>query len=363
MPQPSPPPTRHTHTDTDTDTDTILRGWLALCCLLVAGMILLGGSVRLLGAGLSMVEWQPLIGAIPPLSPGGWQAVFADYQQYPEFQHNPSLTLAEFKFIFWLEYFHRLGGRILAVVFLLPLVFFGWRGRISLPLAGALGGVFVLGAIQGVVGWYMVQSGLVHEPSVSQYRLVVHLLIAVGIYGYLLHIVCGLSSTQTTRGPRPMMMPPKPWLGLATLVAVVMMIGSGGLVAGTRAGLIFATFPKMGEHWLPAQLLSLTPLWKNLFENPITIQFTHRLMAATVCGLIIAYAYQLYRHHTARARWLAGAMLLAIGVQLGLGIATLLAGVPWYLGVAHQGGALVVLSVVIVALGGRGGAPRLADRA
>lgn len=313
--------------------------WLGILAALVFCMVLLGGAVRLTGSGLSMVDWRPIMGVVPPISGNQWMQAFDAYKQFPEFRfRNSHFNLGEFKFIFWMEYAHRLLGRVLGIVFIVPFFWFLYHRRIPGPLQPRLWALLGLGALQGLIGWYMVQSGLVDNPAVSQYRLALHLLIAVIIYAYLLRLIIGLRADAQqlhAMGLRD----------ITVIALILLMIGSGALVAGTHAGHIFNTYPKMGESWIPAQLFVLTPAWRNFFENTVTIQFIHRNLAILVVVAVLYYGSQL-RSKTSGNRIF---MVLAftVIVQAALGISTLLLRVPPVLGVAHQAGALVLLSAVV----------------
>lgn len=320
--------------------------WLAICCLMVYCMIMIGGITRLTQSGLSMVSWEPIMGAIPPLSEADWQQAFSDYQQFPEYQAvNRGMTLGEFKGIFWWEYIHRLLGRLIGVVFFIPMVFFAFTGRLKQSLLPACVGLFVLGGLQGLMGWYMVKSGLVNDPHVSQYRLVAHLSLAVLIYGLMVWLLASQNKTPTTlpgqyRGKG---------CGLSRLVIVLvgLMIVSGGFMAGTHAGHIFNTFPKMGDNWIPGQLMALSPWWRNFFENTVTIQFQHRIQAAITLACIAWFylSMQSVPKSTTRTglNWLMGLALL----QISLGITTLVLKVPVQVAAMHQGGAILLLTAAI----------------
>ncbi len=331
-------------------TRTLVVVWLGLCCVLVFLMVLLGGAVRLTGSGLSMVDWQPIMGVLPPLHETAWRGVFEQYQQFPEFKIvNAHISLAQFKFIYLMEYAHRILGRLIGLVFFLPFIVFVISGKLGSALLFRLSLLFIMGAVQGGVGWYMVQSGLIDNPQVSQYRLVLHLLIAVIIYAYMVRIWAGLLPILHIDAPQIEK------FGIVVVGVILLMIASGGFVAGTHAGFIANTFPKMNGEWIPAQIGALTPIWLNLFENPLAIQFFHRLMAVLVLGLVVIYALMLIARKRSgkrsKQRVLTGVgLLIVIVCQVGLGIATLLSGVSVVLGIAHQAGALILLSVVVIAV-------------
>lgn len=317
--------------------------WLIVCCTLVFAMVVLGGVTRLTRSGLSIVEWQPIVGTLPPLTDAQWEATFAKYRQTPEYlKVNLGMSLAEFKSIFWVEYAHRLLGRTIGLAFLLPFLYFLARRRIERRLAPKLVALFVLGGLQGALGWYMVASGLVDNPHVSPYRLTAHLGLAVLIYGYMLWIVFDLARGAPAAG---MDSGVRRYAWVYTALVFVMIL-SGGFVAGTRAGFAFNTFPLMNGAWVPPGALALEPWWRNPFENVATVQFDHRLIAymliAAGIGLWLAV-----RRRAAGAQTAATLLLAALALQVLLGITTLLWVVPIPLAAAHQAGALIVFSAAL----------------
>jgi cytochrome c oxidase assembly protein subunit 15 len=317
--------------------------WLLLCCAMIFAMVVIGGITRLTESGLSMVEWRPLIGWLPPLSDGAWQDVFAKYQATPQFQKvNAAMTLAEFKTIFWWEYVHRVWGRLIGVVFLLPFLWFLVRRRFDRALAPKLAVIFVLGALQGALGWYMVKSGLVDRPEVSQYRLTAHLGLAVLIYGVILWVALGLLVRNgAPRGPSPR------WSRALVVVIFVTML-SGGFVAGLDAGLAYNTFPLMDGRLVPAGYLAFRPSWTNPFENVASVQFDHRVLALATLAAVLAFWAGARRVGIAgRARRIADGMAVMACIQVGLGISTLLLYVPIPVAAAHQAGALVLFTLAV----------------
>jgi len=340
--------------------------WLSVCAIMVAVMVMLGGAVRLTGSGLSMVDWQPIMGVIPPIGDTGWQAAFDQYKQFPEYKlTKQGMSIAEFRFIFYMEYIHRILGRLLGLVFILPFVFFLFRGGLDGGLKARLLLLLLLGGCQGLMGWYMVQSGLVDNPYVSHYRLTAHLLLAVIIFGFMVRLLTRLS--MCVRPANKIPTPGKKFSGIAglTVVAVLVMIATGGMVAGTRAGFIYNSWPKMGVEWIPDMVLAMDPWWKNFFENAIAIQFLHRWFAIAVAGLVILSGYQILRNDSRPlVHFLVIASFAAISVQVVLGITTLIYKVPVVLGVLHQGGALLVLASVIALQAARGiaGSPKGRER-
>jgi heme a synthase len=320
--------------------------WLIACCALVFAMVVVGGITRLTHSGLSIVEWQPIVGAVPPLDDDSWQDAFRKYRQTPEFREvNSQMDLAGFKRIFWWEYAHRLLGRVIGAAFLLPLLWFAARGRIGRALAWRLAAIFALGGLQGAMGWYMVQSGLVDDPRVSQYRLAAHLAIALLIYAAMLWIALDLlfpRERAPARGPRAFA------FALAALVYVMAI--SGSFVAGIRAGLAYNTFPLMGGHFVPPGMFVIEPWYLNFFGNIATVQFDHRLMG-WLLALLVPWFWLGVRRATApprRARLAADLLLGALALQLALGIATLLNAVPVPLAAAHQAGALLVFTAALL---------------
>jgi cytochrome c oxidase assembly protein subunit 15 len=338
----SPAPAAQTRTG-----DHAVAAWLLACCALVFAIVVVGGVTRLTHSGLSIVEWQPIVGAVPPLDEAGWQETFGKYKQTPEYRLvNPHMTLKGFKSIFWWEYVHRLLGRLIGAAFLLPLLWFALRGRIARALTWKFAVIFGLGALQGALGWYMVQSGLVDNPRVSQYRLTAHLGLAFLIYAAMLWIALDLlfpresRSGTVSRGLRR--------FGAALAVLIFVMVLSGGLVAGIRAGLAYNTFPLMNGRVIPPEIFSLEPWYLNFSSNMATVQFDHRLIA-WLLAFLVPWFWLRVRREAAPRRGKLGADLLvaALALQIALGIATLLLAVPIPLAAAHQAGALLVFSAAL----------------
>jgi len=326
-------------------TQRIVATWLLVCCGLVFAMVVLGGVTRLTGSGLSMVDWRPLMGWLPPIGDAEWQRVFALYQESPEFRSvNSHMDVHAFKSIFWLEYLHRLLGRTIGVVFLLPFVFFVIKGYIAKREWPKYLLMFILGGMQGVLGWYMVKSGLVDVPHVSQYRLTAHLVAAFLIFAYMFWVALSLLYPAGRDAVR------HPWFGRTVAVTglIAATIVSGGFVAGLKAGKIYNSFPMMGDHWLPPGLWSLRPAWKNLFDNAVTAQFDHRWLAVTT--LVVVAIYWLNARNASLPRPAAvgaNALLHTIILQVLLGISTLLLAVPVVLGALHQAVAMVLFTVAL----------------
>lgn len=322
------------------NSNSLLIGWwLAGCAMVVFLMIVVGGITRLTQSGLSMVEWQPLMGILPPLSEFQWREVFDLYKAFPEYQKvNAGMSLQEFKSIFWWEYGHRLLGRVIGLVYLLPLLVFLFKGMVPARWRLRLFGLFVLGGLQGLMGWYMVKSGLVDVPHVSQYRLTAHLGLALVIFGCMFWY-----ALDFLRGEQLHSKADRQYAGatIALIAIVFLMMLSGGFVAGTKAGFIMNTFPTMNGQWLPDGLTALSPGWRNLFENAVAVQFTHRVLALLVVLAVLSVFLLAGRQRfDSRAHW----VLIAMIVQLGLGISALLLVVPVALGAAHQAGAVVLFA-------------------
>ncbi len=323
-----------------------VAAWLLVCCALVFAIVVVGGVTRLTHSGLSIVEWQPIVGALPPLDETGWRETFGKYKQTPEYRIvNPGMSLDGFKRIFWWEYVHRLLGRLTGAVFFLPLLWFALRRRIPRALAWKLVGILALGAAQGALGWYMVQSGLVDDPRVSQYRLTAHLGIAFLIYAAMLWIALDLLFSRAGSDFRRLRR-----FAFALVALIFAMVLSGGLVAGIRAGLAYNTFPLMNERLIPREIFSLEPWYLNFSSNMATVQFDHRLIAWLLAFLVPWFWLQVRRAAAPpRAKLAAHLLLVALAVQIALGIATLLLAVPVPLAAAHQAGALLVFSAALFA--------------
>jgi cytochrome c oxidase assembly protein subunit 15 len=323
--------------------------WLLTCCALVFAMVVLGGVTRLTGSGLSMVEWEPIVGTVPPLSQTQWQDTYHKYQQTPEYRKkNLGMSLEEFKGIFWFEYAHRLLGRSIGMVFLLPFLYFLFMGRIEKPMAPKLITMFLLGGLQGALGWYMVASGLIDNPHVSQYRLTAHLAAAFLIYAYMFWVALGLLYPQREASAEL-----RPLRRFAHLVAglIALTVLSGGFVAGLKAGFAYNTFPLMDGHWLPPAYGLLEPAWKNIFENIPAVQFNHRLLALSSLALVIILWSKSHRYVLpSRARLGLNLLLAMTLAQVTLGISTLLLLVPIPLASAHQAGALVLFTLTLYTL-------------
>jgi cytochrome c oxidase assembly protein subunit 15 len=328
-----------------------VAAWLFVCCAVVFAIVVVGGVTRLTHSGLSITEWQPIVGSLPPLSAADWDTAFAKYQLTPEYQQvNKGMALAEFQRIFWWEYFHRLLGRVVGVVFLVPFLWFLVRRKIPAGYGARLGLIFVLGAAQGALGWYMVQSGLVDDPRVSQFRLTAHLGLAFLIFAAMFWTALSLrgSPAHAVRGTARAG-PALRYGSVAVAALVFVQVLSGGMVAGIHAGLAYNTFPLMNGAWVPAEILSLEPAWRNFFYNMATVQFDHRLLAWT-----LAFAVPVLWWNVARdtglprgARVGANLLLAMLAVQVALGVLTLVHGVPLPPAALHQAGALLLFAAAL----------------
>jgi cytochrome c oxidase assembly protein subunit 15 len=326
-----------------------VAAWLLACCVLVFAMIVVGGVTRLTHSGLSITEWQPIVGTLPPLTEQDWQQAFDKYRATPEYrQVNKGMSLEAFKGIFWWEYFHRLLGRLIGVAFLVPFLWFAVRRRIPPGFGWPLAGIFVLGGLQGAMGWYMVKSGLVDDPRVSQFRLTAHLGLAFVILGAMLWAALSLLFPRREAASTPGARSARRWaFGIVALVFA--MVLSGGFVAGIRAGFAYNTFPLMNGAWIPPEILMLEPAWKNFFWNMATVQFDHRVGAWLLFFLVPVLWWKLRTADgvPARAEHGGNALAAALAVQIALGIATLLLVVPLPLAALHQAGAVVVFALAL----------------
>jgi heme a synthase len=332
--------------DARPDSSRAVANWLLACCAMLFSIVVIGGVTRLTHSGLSITEWQPVVGILPPMSDAAWSDAFAKYRVTPEYvQVNHDMTLEAFKGIFWWEYVHRLLGRLIGAVFLLPLLWFAVRGKLPPALLPRLFLIFVLGGLQGALGWYMVKSGLVDDPRVSQLRLTAHLGLALLLFAAMLWTALSLLRPLEAVARKPLARP-------AALVAalVFVMALSGGLVAGTHAGLAYNTFPLMNGHIVPPDFMLLEPWYLNLINNLATVQFDHRMIAWLLAFLIPLLWWRATVTHgvTPAAKMAASVFLAVLLVQISLGIATLLLRVPVPLAAAHQAGAVVLFAAALV---------------
>ena len=327
-----------------------LAVWLFAVAAMIFAMIVLGGVTRLTQSGLSMVDWHPVTGWLPPLEQAEWDKVFTDYRQSPEYKKiNAGMSLDDFKSIFWYEYLHRLLGRLIGAVFFVPMVVFMIKGWIDRRLAPKIVGLFILGGLQGVLGWYLVKSGLVDRPDVSQYRLAAHLGLALVILAAMMWVALDLIS------PEPAGEPPGAasqtglrrgvW-GLLALISVTAL--SGAFVAGLDAGHSYNTFPLMGGALVPQGAFDLNPVYLNFFENIATVQFDHRILAISVLVLVGVFWWRAGGAALTRGQRRATLALAVVAVvQVGLGISTLVLVVPIPLAALHQAGAVTLLGVAV----------------
>lgn len=321
-----------------------LSVWLFIATVLVFLTVVVGGATRLTQSGLSMVRWEPVSGVVPPLTDADWQREFVAYQAHPEYQMvNRGMDLAEFKAIFLWEFAHRILGRLVGVVLAVPLIWWTLRRAIPTGYGRRLSGLVLLVALQGAIGWWMVASGLIDRPDVAHERLALHLITALALMVALLWTALdlwALAAGEDRAGRYPVR-----WLWPFMLLLFVQ-IAVGGLVAGLDAGRAFNTWPAMGDSWVPDRVTQLSPLWRNIVDNPATVQFVHRWLAAAVAVFALAIALGLWR---AGATMQAAALASAVGLQFVLGVLTLLHAVPVPLGVAHQAGAGLLLATTVLA--------------
>jgi cytochrome c oxidase assembly protein subunit 15 len=323
-----------------------VKWWLFSVAALIAIMVLVGGATRLTESGLSIVEWKPVTGALPPLTDAQWAQAFEGYKTIPQYRElNAGMSLAEFKTIFWWEWSHRLLGRVIGAVYLLPFLFFLWCGVLGGELKRRLWLIFGLGALQGAVGWWMVASGLSQRVEVSQYRLATHLVLALLIFAAIVWTLRRLTERPWSVAPSRLKI-----AGVALLVLTFVQLYFGALVAGLRAGRVYNTWPDIDGAFIPsaARLWFEEPWWRNLFDNTLTVQFEHRMTAYALLALAILHAIDAVRSRAGTAVvngawWL----VVAITLQATLGILTLLHQVPIDLALGHQAVAIVVLTLAV----------------
>jgi cytochrome c oxidase assembly protein subunit 15 len=324
-----------------------VQWWLIAVAALIALMVLVGGATRLTESGLSIVEWKPVTGTLPPLTAEAWNAAFAAYQKIPQYRElNAGMSLDEFKTIFWWEWSHRLLGRVIGMVYLLPFLWFLWRGVLTTELKKRLWVIFGLGALQGGVGWWMVASGLTQRVEVSQYRLATHLVLALVIFAAIVWTLRRLTAHAPLQ-----VMPRLKTASVLLLGLTFLQLYFGALVAGLRAGRVFNTWPEIDGALIPqaSRLFFEQPWWRNLFDNTLTVQFEHRMTAYLLLAIAVLHAVDAIRSR-AGASVVHGALWLAaaIAVQAVLGILTLLHQVPIDLALAHQAMAIVVLTLAVL---------------
>lgn len=314
--------------------------WLFIMCGLVAAMVIVGGATRLTDSGLSITEWRPVTGAVPPLSEAQWLEEFEKYKTIPEYEEvNFGMSLDDFKTIYWWEWGHRLLGRLIGVAFFFPMMFFMATGQVKRPLALKLFGLFLLGGMQGALGWWMVSSGLANRVDVSQYRLAAHLSLAVMLFGLMFWLALDLWPARKMETPKGLR------IGAYALVAgVFAQIILGAFVAGLRAGRTFNTWPLMDGKFFPDGYFAGAPGFSDLFETIAAVQFNHRIGAYLLAGGAVWF-YLAARKCALGSR--ARLVLAAVGLQIVLGVWTILAATPLSLGLAHQAGALMVFSAAL----------------
>src|SRR5258706_6794105 len=323
-----------------------VRWWLVSIAALIAIMVLVGGATRLTESGLSIVEWKPVTGTLPPVNQEQWTQAFEAYKTIPQYRElNAAMSLAEFKTIFWWEWSHRLLGRVIGVAYLLPFLWFLWRGALSAELRRRLWLIFTLGALQGGVGWWMVASGLSQRVEVSQYRLATHLVLALLIFAAVVWTLRRLADRPRSAASSRLKM-----TSMVLVVVTFVQLYLGALVAGLRAGRVYNTWPHIDGALIPsaARLFFEAPCWRNLFDNTLTVQFEHRMTAYLLFALALLHALDAVRSRSGAAA-VSGALWLvaAITLQATLGILTLLHQVPIDLALTHQAVAIVVLTLAI----------------
>lgn len=322
----------------------LVRTWLYATCFLIFIMVIVGGATRLTDSGLSITEWQPILGAIPPLTLEAWNVAFEKYRQIPEYQQiNKGMSLDEFKFIYWWEWGHRFLGRLIGLFVAIPLAFFWFTGRLETWLKPRLLVLFALGGLQGFIGWWMVKSGLAERVDVSQYRLAMHLTLACLIFAYCMWLARSLaphSGERASEGTRR--------LAPVVFWAIILQIFLGALVAGLDAGLSFNDWPTMDGAFVPADLWVQNPVWLNLFENPKTVQFVHRMSAYAVLALVLFQMIFVLQSESGSTHKRRTVVLSALAlVQAAIGVITLVLQVPLFWALLHQGGAVVLLGFAV----------------
>ena len=329
-----------------------VRIWLVIIATFVLAMVVVGGATRLTGSGLSITEWKPIVGALPPMSEAAWQDAFEKYKQIPQYDIvNKGMNLEGFKAIFYWEWSHRLLGRLVGFVFLLPFAYFLWRGAIPRAFIPKVFTLFLLGGAQGALGWFMVSSGLVGSDriAVSQYRLAAHLALATVIAAYAFWLALTIREEGQDRKAAPAA--PSSSAGVASIVLgglIYLQIIAGAFVAGLKGGYSSNTWPLMNGEIIPSGMAYYSPLWMNLFENPLTAQFVHRLIAYSIAIYAVAFALAVWRRPTLRAP--AVAIIVATLVQIALGVATVVYDMPLSYALIHQGNAMLVLAASLWAI-------------
>ncbi len=312
-----------------------MRIWLYFVAFLVFCAVIVGGATRLTNSGLSITEWRPLLGVIPPLNEAEWLGAFQKYQLIPQFKVlNSQMTLEQFKYIYWWEWAHRFLTRFIGVAFALPFLYFAIARKLDAKLFLQLLVLLLLGAAQGALGWYMVSSGLIDRVDVSQYRLAAHLTLAAFIFAAILWVASGVGKRRES--PQDF----NDWFALLLVVLVLFQIAAGGFVAGLDAGQGYQTWPKMDGKWIPDGLLSMQPVWKNFFENALTVQFTHRMTAYVLLLASLNHAWRCFSLPSM-------VLVYVVFSQACVGILTLIMHVPFSAALAHQAGAIIVLAFAV----------------
>ncbi|MCP3470349.1 COX15/CtaA family protein [Bradyrhizobium sp. CCGUVB1N3] len=328
------------------DPHRAVRWWLVAVAALIALMVLVGGATRLTESGLSIVEWKPVTGSVPPLTETQWTEAFEAYKKIPQYRElNAGMSLSDFKTIFWWEWSHRLLGRFIGVAYLLPFLFFLWRGGLSSELKRRLWLLFGLGALQGAVGWWMVASGLSERVEVSQYRLATHLVLALLIFAGIVWTLRRLGARQEIVASVRLKL-----TSVVLVVVTFVQLYLGALVAGLRAGRAYNTWPEIDGAFIPSaeRLWFETPWWRNLFDNVLTVQFEHRMTAYALFVLAALHAFDAVRSRAGSAASGAVWLFAAVSLQAVLGILTLLNQVPMGLALAHQAVAILVLTLAVM---------------
>ena len=326
-----------------------IQWWLIICCIFVFTMVFIGGLTRLTDSGLSIVNWNIFSGIFPPLLNSEWIELFEKYKQFPEYKLiNKNISLDDFKFIFWMEYIHRIWGRLIFLIFLIPLIIFLKKKYIPKKLKKHFLIILLLILLQGLFGWHMVKSGLIDIPDVNHYRLSIHLTMAFIIYGYLLFLT--FSIYYLKKNKKKIITKNKSFhlINLFLICLILITIFSGGMVAGLDAGLVYNTFPLMGDVFMPLDIWELNPKFINFFENPITVQFEHRILGIITFTLILLiWFYAKIKNLPLSVIRKVNILLLVVLIQVSLGIATLMSYVETSIALIHQSGALVLYTVSI----------------
>ncbi|NQU68502.1 MAG: COX15/CtaA family protein [Candidatus Marinimicrobia bacterium] len=319
-------------------------GWLTSACVLIISMVIIGGITRLTHSGLSMVKWKPVTGIVPPLSFEEWETEFELYKKFPEYQKiNYSMTLNEFKSIYFWEYIHRVIGRILGILFIVPFMVFYYKKLIPPLLLKKLGVMFGLGLLQGFMGWFMVASGLVNNPHVSHYRLAIHFLLAIGLVGYIYWSILDYTQPDKVKSQRHV----SKWIALGFILTglIIVQMMWGAFTAGLKAGFAWNTFPKMNGEWIPPGLFLQMPWWRNFFENNLTVQFIHRSLGIIILLFSFAFWKTVRQQFNGIQKRVAFQLFLITLLQVILGIFTLILHIPVWLAVSHQLAAVILFLV------------------